>query len=67
MKTTQLQKLKESLELGRNVDGLNQSELLEELDAVLSKCTGEEFGILGESLAAPSSSLRCPNCGHKIY
>lgn len=62
MKTTELQKLREYLEFGGTISNVDEDELLNEINNLLKSTV-----ILGESLAAPSSSLRCPNCGHKIY
>lgn len=62
MKTTELQKLREYLEFGGTISNVDEDELLNEINNLLKSTI-----ILGESLAAPSSSLRCPNCGHKIY
>lgn len=62
MKTTELQKLREYLECGGTISNVDEDELLNEINNLLKSRV-----ILGESLAAPSSSLRCPNCGHKIY
>ena len=62
MKTTELQKLTEYLEFGGTISNVDEDELLNEINNLLKSTV-----ILGESLAAPSSSLRCPNCGHKIY
>lgn len=62
MKTTELQKLREYLESGGTISNVDEDELLNEINNLLKRTV-----ILGESLAAPSSSLRCPNCGHKIY
>lgn len=62
MKTTELQKLREYLEFGGAISNVDEDELLNEINNLLKSTV-----ILGESLAAPSSSLRCPNCGHKIY
>lgn len=62
MKTTELQKLREYLEFGGTISNVDEDELLNEINNLLKSRV-----ILGESLAAPSSSLRCPNCGHKIY
>lgn len=62
MKTTELQKLREYLEFGGTISNVDKDELLNEINNLLKSRV-----ILGESLAAPSSSLRCPNCGHKIY
>ena len=62
MKTTELQKLREYLEFGGTISNVDEDELLNEINNLLKSTI-----ILGESLAAPSSSLCCPNCGHKIY
>lgn len=62
MRTTELRKLTEYLELGGTISNVDENELLNEINNLLNSTV-----ILGESLAAPSSSLRCPNCGHKIY
>ena len=62
MKTTELQKLREYLEFGGTISNVDEDELLNEINNLLKSTV-----ILGESLAAPSSSLRCPNCGHNIY
>ena len=62
MKTKELQKLAKYLERGGTISNVDENELLNEINNLLNSTV-----ILGESLAAPSSSLRCPNCGHKIY
>lgn len=62
MKTTELQKLREYLEFGGTISNVDEDELLNEINNLLKSTV-----ILGESLAAPSSSLRCSNCDYKIY
>lgn len=62
MKTKELQKLAKYLERGGTISNVDEDELLNEINNLLNSTV-----ILGESLAAPSSSLRCPKCKYKIY
>ena len=62
MKTTELQKLAKYLERGGTISNVDEDELLKELMQINELLKRQAY-----SLAPPTESLLCPQCGYKIY